>query len=206
MHKALLLMLFTAASTAAQTPPAAFNSIRASDGYRNALTQTAQKYEQALSTHCAKVELQMPAMNAKILGPFQLDAKGDIVTATWKESVPGTACGETRLYNAFSLVRNGKPQMLPTLPGHSFAGPLLQHDAMTEAVAEAAIAGAGKDCAYDTIDTALTNGEPASAHANWDEQWTLRACGKRYLVTLHFIPDAKGTTIHGGGRETVVLP
>jgi hypothetical protein len=52
----------------------------------------------------------------------------------------------------------------------------------------------------------LPNGEPAGAGAPWDEKWTVRACGKKAVVTMHFVPDAKGTTINVTPKETVALP
>ena len=64
----------------------------------------------------------------------------------------------------------------------------------------------GTSCSADVIDTVLPNGEPAREGLPWDEKWTVRGCGKLYLMTLHFVPDATGTGINISGKETVNLP
>jgi hypothetical protein len=40
----------------------------------------------------------------------------------------------------------------------------------------------------------------------WDEKWTIRACGKRSVVTMHFIPGPTEMTIKVTPKETVALP
>jgi hypothetical protein len=40
----------------------------------------------------------------------------------------------------------------------------------------------------------------------WNEKWTVRSCGKLYLVLMHFVPDQTGTGINVNPAETVDLP
>ena len=184
-------------------PPRAYQMIRSSDSYRQAVVATYLGYESALSTHCGKIDINMNTSEAKILTPFQTDAQGNIVNGHWKEFTEGTACGEKRLYNAMVTIQDGKPQVAPLFPGHSHAGVALQHDAVQYA---AIGAGAGNGCAADVNDTALPEGEPSDNKTPWVEKWTVRACGKKSLVTMHFVPDATGTTISVSPKETVALP
>ena len=58
----------------------------------------------------------------------------------------------------------------------------------------------------DVIDTALPDGEPGDDKSPWVEKWTVRACGKKLIVTMHFVPDATGTTVTVSLKETVALP
>jgi hypothetical protein len=58
----------------------------------------------------------------------------------------------------------------------------------------------------DVLETSLPNGEPSDAKLPWDEKWTIRACGKRSVVTMHFIPGPTEMTIKVTPKETVALP
>jgi hypothetical protein len=204
-----LLLCFSAvliAQPAPQsTPPPAFTSIRASASYKRAIAELHMRYETSLSTHCPKLDLQLQNTTATVLAPFQTDPQGNLISAHWRESTPGTACGETRLYNTSVTIRDGKPQILPLLPGYSLAAPLLQHDAGPYAASATATAST-PDCKPEILNTALPAGQNLDAKHPWIERWTVRACGKQSLVTLHFIPDASGTTIQSTPGETVPLP
>jgi hypothetical protein len=181
----------------------AFQSIRSSDSYKKAVAEIYMSYESSLSTHCPKIDVNMNTSEAKVLRPLQIGANGNVVNGLWKESTAGVACGETRLYNASVSIEEGKTKVLALFPGHSYASPLLQHDTVRYA---AIGAGAGAECAADVLDTSLPEGEPSGAGVPWIEKWTVRACGKRSEVTIHFVPDATGTTINVSPKETVTLP
>jgi hypothetical protein len=187
----------------AANPPRQYQMIRSSDSYRQAVVATYQDYESALSTHCAKIDINMNTSEARILAPFQTDTQGKIVNGQWKEFTEGVACGEKRLYNAMVTIKDGKPQVALLFPGHSHAGSVLQHGAVQYASIGA---GAGGGCVTDVIDTALPEGEPSGDKTPWVEKWTVRACGKKSVVTMHFVPDATGTTISVSPKETVALP
>ena len=185
-----------------QSTPQALDLIRSSPGYQQAVLRTYQSYESGLSTHCEKIDLDMATRQAKVYGAMQTDDNGDIVSGVWKELTQGVACGEKRLYAALVIIKAGKPGVYSLLPGYSYASPLLQHDAMQYVSIGAMV---GKGCALDVIDTILPSGEPKGSGIPWDEKWTVRGCGKRYLVTVHFLPDETGTTIHVSPQETVAL-
>jgi hypothetical protein len=187
---------------AQQDRPRAFDAIRSSDSYRQAVLGVYQDYESRLSTHCAKIEINMNTSQAKVYGSIETDANGNIVNAHWKEITDGVACGEKRSYVASVTIQNGKPAVYGLFPGQSAAGAVLQHDA----VQYAGVGAAAGTCPVDILETSLPNGEPSSPKIPWDEKWTVRACGKRSIVTIHFVPDATGTTINVTPKETVVLP
>ena len=188
---------------AQQEMPRAFDTIRSSDSYKQAVLAVYQEYESNLSTHCTKIDINMNTSEAKVYGPIQTNANGEIVNAHWKEMTEGVACGEKRKYAASVRIENGKPSVVGLFPGQSAAGAVLQHDAVQYAGIGAGAAGS---CQVDVLDTALPNGEPSGLGVPWDEKWTVRACGKRSVVTMHFIPDAGGTTIRVTPKETVALP
>jgi hypothetical protein len=188
---------------AQQDRPRAFDAIRSSDSYRQAVLGVYQDYESGLSTHCAKIEINMNTSQPKVYGSIETDANGNIVNAHWKEITDGVACGEKRSYVASVTIQNGKSAVYGLFPGQSAAGAALQHDAVQYAGAGA---GAVGTCQVDVLATSLPNGEPSSPKTPWDEKWTVRACGKRSIVTMHFVPDATGTTINVAPKETVALP
>lgn len=206
MRVFLLALIFLSGygwAQAQDNTPRAYDAIRSSDSYRKAITEIYASYESALSTHCPKVDVNMNTSDAKVLGPFETDANGQIVNGHWKETTEGVACGEKRLYNASVVIKDGKSQVESLFPGHSYAGPQLQRDAVQYA---AVGAGAGEGCVADILDTALPGGEPSGPKLPWVEKWTVRACGKRAVVTIRFVPDATGTTIEVAPKETVALP
>jgi hypothetical protein len=195
--------VFCAPIVAQQDRPRAFDAIRSSDSYRQAVLGVYRDYESSLSTHCAKIEINMNTSQPKVYGSIETDANGKIVDAHWKEITEGVACGEKRSYVASVTIQNRKSAVYGLFPGRSAAGAALQHDAVQYAGAGAGAAGT---CQVDVLDTTLPNGEPSSPKTPWDEKWTVRACGKRSVVTMHFVPDATGTTINVTPKETVALP
>jgi hypothetical protein len=58
----------------------------------------------------------------------------------------------------------------------------------------------------DVLETALPNGEPSGPNVPWDEKWTVRACGKKSVVTMHFAQGEKGMTVSVSPKETVAAP
>ncbi|MEO8870885.1 MAG: hypothetical protein ABI357_08640 [Granulicella sp.] len=200
---ALMLLPSYGLVRAQDNTPRAYDALRSSDSYRKAVTEIYASYESSLSTHCPKVDVNMNTSNAKVLGPFETDANGQIVNGHWKETTEGIACGVKRLYNASITIKDGKSQVEALFPGHSYAGPQLQRDAVQYA---AIGAGAVAGCVADILDTTLPNGAPSGPKLPWVEKWTVRVCGKRMLVTIRFVPDATGTTIEVAPKETVVLP
>ena len=200
-----LLLLMTVVAHAQETPDpaAALEAMRASAGYRNAVRQVIDRYEGSLSTHCGSIEItgRPPAI---VLAPLELDDQGTIRSGAWHETDDGTACGEKRRYNTLVVVHEGRPQLMAEYPGESAASPLLQRDGVKYA---AIAANAGADCGAEVLETSLANGRPTRLPSGlltpWDERWLVRSCGKKYLVTMHFIPDKTGTTIHTSASETL---
>ena len=62
--------------------PRAFDAIRSSDSYRQAVLGAYQDYESGLSTHCQKIDINMNTSEAKIYGTIQTDADGNIVNGS----------------------------------------------------------------------------------------------------------------------------
>jgi hypothetical protein len=142
----------------------------------------------------------MNTSQAKAYGAIQTDANGNIVNAQWKEKTDGVACGEKRSYAAWVTIKDRKTEVLALFPGQSAAGPELQHDAVQYAGMGASVASG---CQVDVLDTSLPNGEPKGPGMPWDEKWMVRACGKKSVVTMHFVPDAQGMKINVNPKETV---
>ena len=79
-HAALFMGWFCGSMVAQENNrPRAFDAIRSSDSYRQAVLGAYQDYENGLSTHCQKIDINMNTSEAKILAPFQTDAQGKIV-------------------------------------------------------------------------------------------------------------------------------
>src|ERR1700744_21449 len=127
---AVIVTALCVTTLAQQDTPRAFDTIRSSDSYRQAVLGVYQDYESGLSTHCAKIEINMNTSQPKVYGSIETDANGNIVNAHWKETTDGVACGEKRSYVASVTILNGKPAVYGLFPGQSAAGAVLQHDAV----------------------------------------------------------------------------
>jgi hypothetical protein len=199
----LALAAIASPAIAQSPPPAAFDSIRSSANYNTVILTTYKNYEASLSTHCADLEITAK-QPPHILAAFQLNDKGEILNAAWKEVEDGTACGQHRRYNALVVFREGKATVIGELPGETISSPILQRDSVPY---ENTAVAAGPDCKSEVLDTHLVNGLPTRQSngilSPWDEHWDIRSCGKNYVVTMHFIPDATGTTIRTSPGETV---
>src|SRR3954462_12478313 len=98
---------------------------------------------------------------------------------------------------------------MPLLPGTTHADAILQKDA----IPHAAMAGQWpeKDCQTSYLENTeflREIGEPLEGAKGkpWDELWTLASCSRKAKVTVHFVPDKTGTTIHTSFKETKYLP
>lgn len=80
---------------AQQDRPGAFDAIRSSASYRQAVLEVYQDYESSLSTHCAKIEINMNTSQPKVYGSIEPDTNGNIVNAHWKEITEGSLVGRS---------------------------------------------------------------------------------------------------------------
>ncbi len=134
------------------------------------------------------------------------------VGGEWLDHVMIDRCRTQALENMLVTAANGQPpRIVALLPGTTEAGPLLQRDAQRIAFAAAALSAKrnGKDvqsCAATprlvVIDTRFERRTVADRRdsggkilaGEWDETWTVRACGDAVAVPLHFAADGKGGT------------
>ncbi|WIH04793.1 hypothetical protein KHF85_18870 [Xanthomonas translucens pv. graminis] len=205
--KAALLVLgvsLGAASAHAQTPTA-IDAMRQYPAYRHAVESVMQQYESSLRAKCASIQPDWNKATARVALEPTLDDQGRIVKAIWVDTVPGTACGQQRRYNAITIFNDGEPNVLPLFPGESESNPLLQKD--TVPYVASALTAQGllpKDCRIDVLETQLPDGHPPK-NAPWDERWRADACGKQYWAKVRYIPDANGTTINVSPKDVTPL-
>jgi hypothetical protein len=179
--------------------------------------------EQVLVLNAAKqsqVVLENPCDTANctienkfvIYDPLQFDSSSKITAGAWKQSVSETGCGQTRLLNVVLLIdpHTHGLKAFPLFPGSTRADPALQKDALLYAIIAATLPENNNCKNMYVVDTEFLHmaGEPleGSKGPPWDELWTLSLCGKKAEVTMHFIPDKTGTTIHTSPKETKFLP
>lgn len=173
--------------------PAAVSAVETSPSFRETAGNAFTGYEAKLTTRCAAVAPEWAKASHTIYGTPQTGTNGNLVNATWVETVPGTACGEHRRYRVLVAIRGGKASIAPLLPGDSFAGPQLEADAVAPlTAATAAFVPKGQTCPVDVLDTTLDGPTPAAEKAAWSEVWTVRTCGKTLRVPIRFVPDVVG--------------
>lgn len=199
---ATLTLALTTTLCCAQTPTSPVEIVRKNPGYQHAVEAVAQQYENSLRTHCASVALDWAGAKVHVaLAPTVV--QDHIVSGVWLETVPGEACGQHRQYNALTVFHDGKPAVMPLIPGESESNALLQRDTMS--YLSSALIGRGvlpKGCRVDALETQLPDGRPQEGQP-WKERWLADACGKTYWVMVSYVPDATGTTINVSSKDVV---
>ena len=138
----------------------------------------------------------------------KFDSGSTPVSGEWRMVARVEGCGETRILNVeYLFAPDGQMKRLVLLPGTTVANLQLERDALMYATT-AMLKLTPKDCKdIKYIDTKFTGFEDTVATNGaggrpWKEEWTLRACGVTGAVTMHFSPDATGTSIHADLNET----
>jgi hypothetical protein len=206
LHLALALTLLLLSAPAAAQAPATLSPelsrYLASFAHRDAVIAAARQSNALLPDACGTIELE-PTLPVRIERAPRFDAFGRLLEGVWSEPVTVTGCGRTRRFNVETIaLPHQQPQLFGLLPGTTRADAPLQHDGVRHVFV--ATAGLLKDCRRLAVtDTRFEDYEggpvpkvpPGHEARPWRELWTVWRCGKTIDVTLHFVPDAKGTTI-----------
>jgi hypothetical protein len=196
-----------AAVTDAAVPPV-LAKIIASAEHRKAVIEAAQQSSAWLNNRCGRATFAITPDVAIYQAP-ELDAQARPTAGAWRERIIATGCGASRTLNVLKFVKSPGSLVSGTLlPGTTRADPLLQRDAFHYAtVAAAAPATCGQTYVADTAFAGIEGAANASLppgrrYPPWKEEWTVVACDRRSVVTLHFAPDATGTNITAHLNET----
>jgi len=174
---------------------------RVTDDYRASIRKSVLAYENTLDAHCKDVVLDFDSAKDMIVTEVERDVEGGTVAGTWRETIPGSACSEKRMYN---VDVNETPQGLrftPTFPGDAAGDPGLQNDTLENIEKNFRIMRLSKkkSCRPQVLDTHLIGAAsqplPSGLQSPWRESWDVRTCGTLYSVPITFTPDADGTTI-----------
>lgn len=176
----------------AAVPPerVALEQMRQKPPYQQAIDTIYQTFESSLPSHCKSINLDKASRQARVWEPLQVDAGGNIVRGSWAEQADGMPCGEKRHYLAVVKFFEGKPYILPRIPGETIASPALQHDALVKLAASITLAG-GK-CPPQVLETSLPDSLSKRKGLPWKEVWLVQSCDQRDAVLMHFVPDATG--------------
>jgi hypothetical protein len=181
---------------------------QASSDYRDSIRKSVLVYENGLGTHCKSVDLEFDSVSVRIriLVPLATDVNGMPASGSWRETVPGTACNEKRMYNVQVDATNKGLRYTPTYPGTAQGDPELQHDTLKNIEqAKVVMPGVKRSCPVEVLNTQLV-GPAATILKNgllseWKEEWDVRICGKIFTVPVAYTPDATGTAISVGVSE-----
>lgn len=186
----------------------ALASIIASPEHQKAVIEAAQQSSAWINNRCAGATFAITS-DVAIYQPLALDEQQRPMAGSWRERVMAQGCGANRVLNVLTFVKSpGRLVSGTLLPGTTRADPLLQRDAFRYAVIAAK---PPSGCARIYVaDTAFVGAEgaanaslpPARRLPPWKEEWTVAACDQRSVVTVHFVPDATGTTITTSPGET----
>jgi hypothetical protein len=161
---------------------------RNTSNYRAKIQAAVVSYEKGLDAHCKNVSVDF-------------DSGGVAVAGSWRETVPGTACGEERKFNVRVDATLGGLQFTGTVPGEAAGDPDLQNDTLKniESTFDTRGISTKKGCHLEVIDTHLVGPEPMLQEngglSPWKETWDVRSCGTVYSVPIAYASDGSGTFI-----------
>ncbi len=199
------MLLLPAAAQAAPAPAAnpiamQFAAVMQDSGHRQMVMQAAKASPVWMHMSCSQASfVQAPEVGVYV--PMQFAKNGEPISGEWREGVVASGCGAPITLNVLTQIT--APASLATgylLPGATIADPILQNYAQSFALKAAG--GLPAECK----DAFIANTEFAGyvgysgpgappKIGPWNEVWTLSLCGPPKQVTMHFLPDANGTTI-----------
>lgn len=176
---------------------------RLSREYRESARKSIVAYEQTFGAHCKNIIVDFDSVEVRdqVLDPVETDEKGVAIAGSWRERVPGTACGEQRRFNLEVDVTDQGLQFTATFPGDAQSDSDLQQDTLKNIELNFRMlkVPVKKSCRIEVVDTHLIGPAP-SMLANgflspWKESWDVRTCGTMYSVPIAYSSDDKGTYI-----------
>ncbi len=182
--------------------------VRNSDAHEALISKALAAVPATVFRRCPNLVSQ--GSKVTMLKPVSFGPNGLPSTGAWQEAFPVAGCGNDTILNFFfSASKDEKINTFIGLPGATIADPVLQKDAMAEALT-AAIRPETKDCkSVDVTNTEYLRETGAAVEGSkgpgWDELWTFGACAIKVQVTVHFTPDPTGTSISASSSETKVL-
>lgn len=176
---------------------------RQAPDYRDSVRESIFAYQKSLGTSCKNVVVDLDSTDVRdtLLDEVESDGKGAVISGSWRESVPGTACEEKRRFNVQVDVTPRGLRYTATFPGEAEGNPELQRDTLNniETNFQMLRIQVKKSCHVEVIDTHLDGPRPSMQDngilAPWKESWEVRTCGKVYAVPVTFKSDGKGTFI-----------
>lgn len=141
----------------------------------------------------------------------EFDASGEPISGEWRIISHMSGCSETRMLSVlYYFAADGTMKRIGLLPGTTIASPRLQVDSITYAVLAMHKLMPTPDCKDIVVANTEFAGfdkENASTNTTGDthsssEKWTMRTCGVTGVVTMHFVPNAKGMSIQTNLDET----
>lgn len=176
---------------------------RSTSNYRAKIQAAVVSYEKGLDAHCKNVSVDFDSggVQYKILAPLYTNDSGVAVAGSWRETVPGTACGEERKFNVRVDATLGGLQFTGTVPGEAAGDPDLQNDTLKniESTFDTRGISTKKGCHLEVIDSHLIGPEPMLQEngglSPWKETWDVRSCGTVYSVPIAYASDGSGTFI-----------
>jgi hypothetical protein len=192
-----------AATAEAAQPPAAppiamqFAAVLQDAGHRQTVLDAAKQSPVWLHISCLAANFaQTPEVGVYV--PVRFDKTGEPISGEWREGLLASGCGAPIMLNVLTQIT--APASLATgflLPGTTIADPVLQNYAQSFALKAAGGLPSGCKDAFiaNTAFTGYDSPDTTGKIGSWKETWTLDLCGPPKQVTMHFIPDATGTSI-----------
>lgn len=137
-----------------------------------------------------------------VLDPVQFDPESSQPRqGIWRQRFGLTRCGEQAIYNVLAIVRDGKLQLQPQVPGDSRVAPVLLSQLLREGVAarsaqlEARMGACPRTAVADTrVTLAPADRVLAGQRAQnlWEEHWTIKRCDSRFEMSFCFKQSPQG--------------
>jgi len=145
-------------------------------------------------------------LSIQVLSPAEFTGqKADPIKGTWRVRYRLHRCGESKVYNAIFVAKDGDvPAIGSFYPGSTLANVKLIKDAMVPALIQGAAASSKKNCTSPSVfDMQVTR---APANRTWNEVWTFSACGELIDVPMTFVASEDGSSVNFNSGKAMVRP
>ncbi|MDA0239540.1 MAG: hypothetical protein O3A84_05875 [Proteobacteria bacterium] len=185
-------------------PGTAIHGYVLSDAYYQEMARVAQYWDKRETLDCGQ-RYKIKLVRLMVREPIEKDATAAHPTGgRWQYRFSATRCDQTKLFNMqVTAAPNGLPSVEPMMPGASFTNPQLQRSAMLKAQQGAAALNPefanckDEDAFISDRKVAVPPRELGHGLGGWEEEWTIFACGKKFVAPVEFIQGGtKGPVVN----------
>lgn len=179
-------------------PGTAIHGYVLSDSYYQEMARVAQYWDKREKLECGQ-QYKIKLIRLMVRVPIEKTADAAHPTGgRWQYRFTAIRCDQSKLFNMqVSASADNQPTVEPLMPGASFANPKLAGAAMKKIPVGAAAVNPEFDKCEDAdafiSDRKVAKSPRELGHGlgGWEEEWTIFACGKKFVAPIEFIQGGR---------------